>query len=78
MVGLIALLLPMAPVIGRTINGARLWVAIGPITFEPSEVAKVLLVAFFAAYLVEKRELLTQGGEVISNVRLEDIEMPID
>ena len=34
---------------------------IGPLTFEPSEIAKVLLVAFFAAYLVDKRELLTQG-----------------
>ena len=59
--GLGTLLLPMAPSIGRTINGARLWVALGSLTFEPSEIAKVLLVAFFAAYLVDKRELLTQG-----------------
>src|SRR4029077_17535549 len=36
-------------------------VAIGPLSFEPNEVAKVLLVAFFAAYLVDKRELLSQG-----------------
>ena len=43
------------------INGSRLWVAIGSLTFEPSEIAKVLLVAFFAAYLVDKRELLTYG-----------------
>jgi cell division protein FtsW (lipid II flippase) len=62
LVGLIALLLPLAPSIGQTINGARLWVAIGSLTFEPSEIAKVLLVAFFAAYLVDKRELLTQGS----------------
>jgi peptidoglycan glycosyltransferase len=60
--GLIALLLPMAPSIGRTVNGARLWVAFGSLTFEPSEIAKVLLVAFFAAYLVDKRELLTKGS----------------
>ena len=60
-IGLGALLLPLAPSIGRTINGGRLWVAIGSLTFEPSEIAKVLLVAFFAAYLVDKRELLTQG-----------------
>jgi peptidoglycan glycosyltransferase len=59
--GILFLLLPMAPGIGRTVNGARLWVAIGSLTFEPSEVAKVLLVAFFAAYLVDKRELLAQG-----------------
>jgi cell division protein FtsW (lipid II flippase) len=61
MLGLFTLLLPLAPSIGRTINGGRLWVAFGSLTFEPSEIAKVLLVAFFAAYLVDKRELLTQG-----------------
>ncbi len=61
LLGLLFLLLPMAPVIGRTVNGGRLWVALGPVQFEPSEIAKVLLTAFFAAYLVEKRELLTQG-----------------
>jgi cell division protein FtsW (lipid II flippase) len=60
-VGLVALLLPLAPSIGETINGARLWVAFGSLTFEPGEIAKVLLVAFFAAYLVDKRELLSQG-----------------
>lgn len=61
MLGLATLLLPLAPVIGRTVNGGRLWVALGSLTFEPSEIAKVLLVAFFAAYLVDKRELLTEG-----------------
>jgi peptidoglycan glycosyltransferase len=60
-IGVAALLVPLAPGIGRTINGSRLWVAIGSLTFEPSEIAKVLLVAFFAAYLVDKRELLTYG-----------------
>ncbi len=60
-IGVAALLVPLAPGIGRTINGSRLWVAIGSMTFEPSEIAKVLLVAFFAAYLVDKRELLTYG-----------------
>ena len=59
--GVAALLVPLLPGIGRTINGSRLWVAIGSLTFEPSEIAKVLLVAFFAAYLVDKRELLTYG-----------------
>ncbi len=68
--GLGALLLPMAPSIGRTINGARLWVAIGSLTFEPSEIAKVLLVAFFAAYLVDKRELLTQGRVRVGRIYL--------
>jgi peptidoglycan glycosyltransferase len=61
LLGLLFLLLPIAPGIGRTINGSRLWIGVGSLTFETSEIAKVLLVAFFAAYLVDKRELLTQG-----------------
>ena len=61
LLGLLFLLVPIAPRIGRTINGGRLWVAVGPLSFEPSEIAKVLLVAFFAAYLVDKREVLSHG-----------------
>jgi len=61
LLGIAFMLLPLAPVIGQSINGARLWVGIGPLNFEPNEIAKVLLVAFFAAYLADKRELLTQG-----------------
>jgi cell division protein FtsW (lipid II flippase) len=59
--GAIALLvLPAAPVIGKTVNGARLWVHIGPIHFQPGELAKILLIVFLAGYLREKREVLAQ------------------
>jgi peptidoglycan glycosyltransferase len=58
LLGLAFLMLPLVAGIGRTINGARLWVSIGPLNFQPGEAAKVLLVVFFAAYLVDKRELL--------------------
>ncbi len=44
LLGLLLLLLPVAPGIGRTINGARLWVQIGPIGFQPAEIGKVLVV----------------------------------
>jgi cell division protein FtsW (lipid II flippase) len=57
-VGLALLLLPLAPVIGRTINGSRIWVSLGPINFQPGEFAKLALAVFFAGYLWEKRELL--------------------
>lgn len=60
LLGLALLLLPLAPGIGRVVHGARLWVAVGPITFQPGELAKVALAIFFAAYLVEKRELLSE------------------
>ncbi len=57
----VLLALPALPVVGRTVNGARLWVDIGPLQFQPGELAKVLLIVFFAAYLREKREVLAQG-----------------
>ena len=46
------------PHIGRTVNGSRIWVNVGPIGFQPGEIAKIVLAIFFASYLVEKRELL--------------------
>ncbi|HYI61972.1 MAG TPA: FtsW/RodA/SpoVE family cell cycle protein [Acidimicrobiales bacterium] len=55
-VGLI--LLPLVPVLGYSSGGARIWIGLGPANFQPGEVAKLLLAVFFAAYLVEKRELL--------------------
>jgi cell division protein FtsW (lipid II flippase) len=55
------LVLPVLPVLGKTVNGARLWVAVGPLRFQPGELAKVLLIVFFAAYLREKREVLAQA-----------------
>ena len=72
LLGVTALLLPVLPVIGREINGARLWVSIGPLNFQPGEAAKVLLVIFLAAYLVEKRELLSVATRRIGPLMLPD------
>ncbi len=58
LLGLVLLALPLLPGIGRDINGARIWIHLGPASFEPLEVVKVFLVIFFAAYLEEHRELL--------------------
>ena len=70
--GVAALMLPLLPGIGKTINGARLWVGIGPLNFQPGEAAKVLLVIFFAAYLVDKRELLASGSRRLGRLVLPD------
>ncbi|MGZ4356191.1 MAG: FtsW/RodA/SpoVE family cell cycle protein [Gaiellaceae bacterium] len=55
------LLLPILPVIGLTVNGARLWVEIGSLRFQPGELAKIMLIVFLAGYMREKREVLAQG-----------------
>jgi cell division protein FtsW (lipid II flippase) len=61
-VGAIVLLfLPRLPGIGQTVNGARLWVHIGPFQFQPGELAKIFLIVFLAGYLREKREVLAQA-----------------
>ncbi len=69
-IGVALLLSPMLPFIGRTINGARLWIGIGPLTFQPGELAKIALIVFFAGYLVTRRESLAIVGRKILGVRL--------
>lgn len=61
LVGIVLLLLPLLPGIGREINGARLWLRVAGFTIQPGEFAKIALAVFFAGYLVEKRELLALG-----------------
>jgi len=56
------LLLPMVPGVGKTINGAKIWIGVGPFSFQPGEVAKVLLVVAFAGYLVLHRDALALAG----------------
>jgi cell division protein FtsW (lipid II flippase) len=56
--GLVLLILPLAPIIGTTVNGATLWIRVGGFSFQPAELAKILLTIFFAGYLVEKRDSL--------------------
>ena len=59
--GLGLLLLPLVPGLGHSVEGAQLWVSVGPISFQPGEFAKIALAIFFAAYLAERRELLATG-----------------
>ncbi len=56
------LLLPFMPLIGTEINGARIWINLGPLSFQPGEIAKLCLVVFFAGYLVVKRDALALAG----------------
>ena len=71
--GVALLLLPLAPGIGATINGARLWIAVGPVSFQPGELAKVCLVIFFAAYLAERKELLAVASRRLMGLHVPDL-----
>ena len=68
LVGIGLLLMPLLPVVGRNINGARLWVRIGTLTFQPGELAKIALCVFFASYLVEKQPMLAMGTRRVAGV----------
>ena len=58
LLGIVLLLLPLAPLIGTTVNGATLWIRIGQLSFQPAEIAKIALTIFFAGYLVVTRDSL--------------------
>jgi len=53
------MLAPLIPHLGEDINGARLWVRAGSFSFQPVEIAKILLCVFFASYFAENKELLS-------------------
>ena len=55
------LVLPILPLLGLTVNGARLWIHVGSLRFQPGELAKIMLIIFLAGYMREKREVLAQG-----------------
>jgi cell division protein FtsW (lipid II flippase) len=55
------LFLPALPKIGLSHYGARLWVHIGPLQFQPGELGKIAMIVFLAAYLHSKQEVLAQG-----------------
>jgi cell division protein FtsW (lipid II flippase) len=57
---IVLLMLPAVPGLGTTVNGARLWVHVGSLQFQPGEFAKLALIVFLAGYLREKREMLAQ------------------
>src|SRR3977135_1163845 len=60
LLGMLLLISPLLPVVGREINGARIWVGIaGVAQFEPWGLLKIALVTFFARYLEEYREVLS-------------------
>ena len=58
------LILVLLPGLGSTTNGARRWVDIGPIGFQPSEVARLMLLVYLASYCVRQHRSLSMhlGG----------------
>ncbi len=56
--------------LGYEVNGARLWVGLGPFNFQPSEFARIALIIFFAGYLAETRDLLAATSRTFLGVQI--------
>ena len=72
-IGFALLLSPLLPVVGTEIYGSRIWLSIGPLSFQPGELAKVVIVLFLASYLSANREMLSVFTWRIGPFRLPDI-----
>ena len=72
-IGFLLLLSPLLPFVGQEIYGSRIWLSIGPFSFQPGELAKVVIVLFLASYLSANRELLSVFTWRVGPFRLPDI-----
>lgn len=73
LIGSILLMLPLVPGLGTSVGGAKIWVSVGRINFQPGEFAKITLALFFAGYLAEKRELIAASTWRIGPIRLPEL-----
>jgi peptidoglycan glycosyltransferase len=69
--GIVLLLLPIF--IGKEVYGAKLWVFVGSFSFQPGELAKVLIALFLAGYLADNREMLSVGGRRVGKFTIPDL-----
>jgi len=60
--GFVLLLLPLVPGLGSEEYGSRIWINVAGFSFQPAELAKLVLAASFAAYLADKKEVLSAAG----------------
>jgi len=68
--GLGLLLMPLLPLIGTEINGSRIWISIFGFSFQPAEVAKIVLTLAFASYLADRSEVLQTAGKKLGRFTL--------
>ncbi|WP_427174605.1 FtsW/RodA/SpoVE family cell cycle protein [Arthrobacter sp. 92] len=65
-VSTVLLILPLVPgVSAGDINGASVWIRLGPVQFQPGEIVKITLGVFFAGYLSTNRDLILLAGRKI-------------
>jgi cell division protein FtsW (lipid II flippase) len=69
--GLVLLALPaVLPAAISEVNGAKIWIRLAGFSIQPGEFAKICLVVFFAAYLVDKRDVLALASRKVIGLEL--------
>ena len=59
LLAVVLLLLPVVPGLGAEHNGSKIWISVAGFSFQPGEIAKILITLFLAAYMADNRELLS-------------------
>ena len=72
-IGFALLLSPLVPGLGQEIYGSRIWLSLGPLSFQPGELAKIAIVLFLAGYLAHNREMLSVFTWRIGPLELPDL-----
>ncbi|HEV7186810.1 MAG TPA: FtsW/RodA/SpoVE family cell cycle protein [Blastococcus sp.] len=71
LVGLALLALPaLLPASLSQVNGAKIWIRLAGFSIQPGEFAKICLIVFFAAYLVDKRDVLALASRKVMGLEL--------
>lgn len=71
--GFLLLIAPMIPLLGQEIYGSRIWIHLGPFSFQPGELAKIAIVLFLAGYLASNREMLSIFTHRVGPFQLPDL-----
>lgn len=66
----VALVLLILPVFFPAVNGAKIWVSIGPFNVQPGEFAKIIIAIFFSGYLMVKRDALALASRRVMGLYL--------
>lgn len=71
--GLLLLLMPLTPGLASSANeanGSRIWISLAGFSFQPAEIAKIILTLAFASYLAEHRDVLQLAGRSWGRFRM--------
>jgi cell division protein FtsW (lipid II flippase) len=67
-IALVGILLLLLPRLGSPVNGAYLSFHLGPVAFQPAELAKIAIVIFLASYLRDTRQVLVVGARRFAGI----------